>query len=101
MCIRDSFRIVHAFAGMQLYDFVQEVDVRLVLLDVMMPGSDGWEILGALKSHPVTSHIPVVVCTVLPERDLALALGAADFLAKPVLRPDLLAVLQRVLARDR
>jgi CheY-like chemotaxis protein len=95
------FRIQHAAASEDIYAVVHEQNICLILLDVMMPGNDGWEILGALKSHPATSDIPVVVCTVLPERDLALALGAADFLAKPVLRPDLLAVLQRVLTRDR
>jgi CheY-like chemotaxis protein len=67
----------------------------IVILDLMMPGQDGWEVLQLLKSNPATRQIPVVVCSVLKERDLALALGAVDFLAKPVTRADLVAVLER------
>lgn len=65
-----------------------------ILLDVMMPSRDGWEVLQLLKSNPETEGIPVVVCSILKERDLALALGAADFLVKPVARPDLLRSLE-------
>ncbi len=59
---------------------------QLVILDVMMPGTDGWEILGRIKQHPVTHHMPVIVCTVHPQSELALALGADGFLQKPVSR---------------
>jgi len=64
-------------------------------LDVMLPGIDGWELLGQLREHPQTSCIPVVVCTILPQEPLALALGAAAFLRKPVSREALLSALDR------
>jgi CheY-like chemotaxis protein len=67
----------------------------LIILDVMMPRVDGWEILGRLREHPGTREIPVVICTILAQRDLALALGAAGFLAKPFSRQSLLDVLDR------
>ena len=63
----------------------------------MMPTQDGWEILQALKAHAETSNIPVVVCSVLRERELALSLGAARFLAKPVSQRQLVDALQEVL----
>ena len=59
----------------------------IILLDVMMPGMDGYEVCSRLKSNPVTAHIPVVMVTVLNEvkdRVRGLEVGADDFLTKPV-----------------
>jgi len=71
---------------------------QLIILDVMMPEVDGWELLGRLRQHPETSHVPVIVCTILAQRELALSLGASDFVQKPISRQDLLAVLGRQLS---
>ncbi len=70
-------------------------DVDVVTLDVMMPFQDGWEILRQLRDNPTTRDIPVIVCSILPERDLAFAVGATDFLAKPVTRHALITALDR------
>ena len=67
-----------------------------IVLDVMLPGIDGWELLGRLREHPHTQGVPVVVCTILPQEELALALGAAAFLRKPVSRAALLQVLDQL-----
>ncbi len=67
----------------------------VIILDVMMPQVDGWEILGRLREHPETRHIPVIVCTILGQRELALALGAAGFLRKPFTRQALLEELNQ------
>jgi CheY-like chemotaxis protein len=72
----------------------------LVLLDVMMPEVDGWEVLMRLKQHEATAGLPVYVCTVLDQSELALSLGADGFLRKPITRQALLGVLE-VLARGR
>ncbi len=68
-----------------------------VVLDVMLPGTDGWELLGRLREHPALRGVPIIVCTILPQEQLALTLGAAAFLRKPVSRTDLLAALDRLL----
>jgi CheY-like chemotaxis protein len=68
-----------------------------VVLDLMMPGRDGWEFLRAVREEPGLQDLPVIVCSVLHEPDLALALGAQDVLKKPVAAADLLAALTRVL----
>jgi CheY-like chemotaxis protein len=70
-------------------------DPDLIVLDVMMPEVDGWELLGQLHNHPATSTIPITVCTVLPQEELALSLGASDFIRKPVTRRSFRAALQR------
>jgi CheY-like chemotaxis protein len=66
----------------------------LVLLDVMMPEVDGWEVLMRLKQHEATAGLPVYVCTVLDQSELALSLGAEGFLRKPFTRQALLQVLE-------
>ncbi len=68
----------------------------LIMLDVMLPGVDGWELLGRLREHPHTHGVPIIVCTILPQEDLALSLGAAAFLRKPVSRRTLLVALDRL-----
>jgi len=67
----------------------------LIILDVMMHNIDGWQVLSELRHEPTTSHIPVVVCTVLPLEEMALALGANAFLQKPVSQQQFLHMLDR------
>lgn len=64
-----------------------------IILDILMPGTDGWTLLGKLTSDPATATIPVIVCSVFNDPELAKALGAAAFIAKPVRREALLRVL--------
>ncbi|MBN1248472.1 MAG: response regulator [Anaerolineae bacterium] len=66
---------------------------KAIVLDVMLPGIDGWELLGRFREHPQTQDTPVAVCTILPQEKLALALGAAAFLQKPFTREALLSLL--------
>ncbi len=68
-------------AGLAL---AREIHPHVILLDVTMPGMDGWSVLGALKADPTLSDIPVVMVTFLEQRALASSLGAADYIMKPV-----------------
>jgi CheY-like chemotaxis protein len=70
----------------------------IVVLDVMMPGMDGWSVLELLRNHPESAGVPVVICSVVDDPELARVLGAAAHLKKPVARADLLATLRRCLA---
>jgi CheY-like chemotaxis protein len=72
-----------------------------IVLDVMLPEIDGWELLGRLREHPVMRALPIIVCTVMPQEQLALALGAADYLRKPVSREMLLSTLDRQVSSRR
>jgi CheY-like chemotaxis protein len=67
-----------------------------VLLDVLLPGLDGWEVLRRLKADPALGDVPVVIVTVIDEREVGIALGAVDYLLKPVQRERLLACLARI-----
>ncbi|NJM40142.1 MAG: response regulator [Anaerolineae bacterium] len=72
-----------------------ELQPALILLDVMMPGLDGWEVLQHLQSTPETGHIPVVVCSVMKEHKLAHSMGARGCLTKPVSQGDFLEMVRR------
>jgi CheY-like chemotaxis protein len=67
----------------------------VILLDVMMPDVDGWSVLGELKADAQTADIPVVMCTIADEEERGYALGAADYITKPVDRMRLLETVSR------
>ena len=79
----------------------EETMPDIILLDVLLQDIDGWELLGRFRAHPRLGEKPVIVCTILPQRDLALSLGAAGFLSKPLSRRQLLAALDAQLDRAR
>jgi CheY-like chemotaxis protein len=68
---------------------------QIIILDVMLPRIDGWELLGRFQHHPVLKEIPVVVFSILPQDQMAKDLGAMAFLKKPVSRDNLLAFLDQ------
>lgn len=80
-------------------NLAEKLSPQIIVLDVMMPRVDGWEILGRLRQHPLTSHVPVIVCTILAQKELALSLGASAFLCKPVTRQDFVAALDQQIER--
>jgi signal transduction histidine kinase/DNA-binding response OmpR family regulator len=69
-----------------------------VVLDIHLPGMDGWDVLSQIKADPLIAAIPVVVVSVLPERGRGFALGASDYLVKPVSKEGLLGAVWRALA---
>ncbi len=77
-------------------ELARELRPAAIVVDVMMSGRDGWTVLGQLREDPQTREVPVLVCTILPQEQLALTLGAAQFLRKPVKRKELLAALDRL-----
>ena len=93
-----DYQVVGATSGTEALRLAAEMDPALITLDVMMPTQDGWEILQALKDDPVTQRVPVVICSVLEDPALALSLGAAAYLNKPVTQADLLTTLDSLLA---
>lgn len=91
----EPYRVIQAVTGARALDLARELRPDLILLDVMIPSQDGWEILQSLRADPETSRAPIVICSVLPEQTLALSLGVDAFLPKPVTRAALLEALQR------
>jgi GAF domain-containing protein/CheY-like chemotaxis protein len=92
---KEGFRVVTAAGGEEGLRLAREVAPDVITLDVLMPGMDGWSVLGALKADAALADIPVVMLTMLDDRNLGYALGAADYLTKPIDRERLVAVLGR------
>jgi len=88
-----ALRVTTARDGQSGVDSVRSVRPDAVLLDIRLPGLDGWSVLRALKADPETRGIPVIVVSIVDERARGVALGAAAYLVKPVRRDDLLAAL--------
>jgi CheY-like chemotaxis protein len=91
----DGYRVVLAGSGELGLAEARRSPPAAIVLDVLLPGIDGWEVLRQLKSEPELRDVPVVIVTVVDEREVGLALGAADYLVKPVKREALLACLGR------
>lgn len=91
-----AYEVVEASNGADALRLAAASAPDAVVLDIMMPSLDGWEALQALKSDPATSSIPVIVCSVLRETELAIALGASGCLAKPISQEDLVRALWRL-----
>jgi CheY-like chemotaxis protein len=89
------YTLVSASDPGMISNLIEEFSPQVILLDVMMPSCDGWQILGQLRENPATSHIPLVICSILPQESLAYALGAADYIRKPVKRETFLQVLDQ------
>jgi Amt family ammonium transporter len=89
-----AWNVVGATSGPEARQMLTELHPAVILLDVMMPKEDGWELLRTLKSNTETAQIPVIVCSVLNEPALAASLGAAGYLPKPVSQQSLLQVLE-------
>jgi len=81
--------------GAEAPKLIETIRPAVVMLDVMMPRVDGWELLAAIKNNPATRDIPVIVCSVLKSPVLALNLGAAAYLPKPVSQQALIEALAR------
>jgi signal transduction histidine kinase/ActR/RegA family two-component response regulator len=88
--------VVTARDGQSGLDAVRRTRPTAVLLDIRLPGIDGWAVLKALKADPETSGIPVIVVSIVDERSRGVELGAAAYLVKPVRREELLAALAGV-----
>ena len=93
--VKEGFRVVLAESGEEGLKLAREIRPRVITLDVMMPHMDGWAVLGALKNDPEVNDIPVVMLTIVDNKNLGYALGATEYLSKPIDRDRLLSVLER------
>lgn len=89
-------RVVAATSGQEGLQLAQKLVPDAIVLDVMMPGMDGWELLQILRTRPQTANIPAIVCSVFNDPELAYSLGASLFLPKPVSRDSVLTALHQL-----
>jgi signal transduction histidine kinase/DNA-binding response OmpR family regulator len=93
---RAGFAVVAARGGQEGLRLVRELRPAAVTLDIMMPDLDGWTVLAAIKGDPALASIPVVLMSIIEEKNRGYALGAADYLVKPVDRTKLVEALTSI-----
>jgi signal transduction histidine kinase/ActR/RegA family two-component response regulator len=86
--------VVRCHDGAHALKLLRRKSPHAVVLDIRLPGMDGWELLRTIKSDARTEHIPVVLVTIVDERARGMAMGAYDYLIKPVSREDLIGSLR-------
>ena len=92
---KSGWRVATAGSGNEGLRLARQLKPMAITLDVMMPGLDGWAVLEVLKADPELSGIPVVMCTIVDDKKRGYALGANDYLVKPIDRSRLLTILTR------
>jgi len=81
---KDGFRVEVAADGRTGFELAKQLKPAVITLDVMMPRMDGWSVLTALKADPATANIPVIMLTIVDDKQMGFALGAADYFTKPI-----------------
>jgi len=102
-CLRSSgYHVIEAATGNDAVALARSAMPNLILMDLLLPGMDGWQATAELKSDPRLKHVPIVALTahaLSDERERIARLGCDAFLAKPCLPPDLIRTVDRILGR--
>jgi DNA-binding response OmpR family regulator len=92
---KEGFRVELAADGKTGLEMARRLKPEVITLDVMMPGLDGWAVLAALKADPATADIPVIMLTIVDDKQIGFALGASDYFTKPIDWSRLIASLKK------
>jgi DNA-binding response OmpR family regulator len=92
---KEGFCAVCAQSGAEGLELARELQPSLIVLDVMMPAMDGWSVLTRLKGNPEVSHIPVVMLTMVDNKEMGFSLGVDDYMLKPIERSGFVSVLRK------
>lgn len=98
----DGFNVVTATDAISTFDVLKDVDPALILMDIQLPGMDGWELTRRLKRNIATTHIPVIAVTAYGQQgdaERAREAGFMDFVAKPVSTRELPSIIRKHLGR--
>ncbi len=92
---KEGCNVLFAHDGLEALEIMRRTPPDVVTLDVMMPKMDGWSLLGVMKSDAALHHIPVVMLTIVDDRNLGYSLGASEYMTKPIDRSRLVAVIEQ------
>ncbi len=101
LLLTEGYRVIEATGGEAGLALARQESPDAITLDVLMPGMDGWAVLAALKADPSLAGIPVIMLTMLEDQHLGVALGASEYVTKPIDRDHLRALLARYRREDR
>ena len=93
--LESEYRIVMAESGAEVVQKARQLLPDAITLDVLMPGGNGFETLVALQKTPETANIPIIIVSIVDQKQVGFALGAADYLVKPIRKPVLLETIRK------
>jgi PAS domain S-box-containing protein len=93
--LESEYRIVTAESGADVVQKARQLRPDAITLDVLMPGGNGFETLVALRKTPETANIPIIIVSIVDQKQVGFALGAADYLVKPIRKPVLLETIRK------
>ena len=96
--VKEGFHVQTAVSGQEGLRLAAEIKPDVITLDVLLPSMDGWMVLSELKANPQVADIPVIIVTMVDHKQMGFALGAADYLIKPIERQRLLSVIGKYLS---
>ncbi len=91
-----GYRVENVYDGIEAIKKAKELQPFAIALDIMLPQKDGWEVMKDLKADPETRDVPIIIHSIIDKKDLGFALGAADYLVKPVDKATLLSRLKNL-----
>ena len=97
---KDAYNVVIANNGKEGIELARKIKPNLITLDILMPEMDGWSVLRTLKADPEVSKIPVVMASILDEKNKGFSLGAADFVSKPIEKDRLINSIQTLIGKS-
>jgi signal transduction histidine kinase/DNA-binding response OmpR family regulator len=97
---KNGYRVIHARDGAEALATLRKTPPDVVTLDVMMPNVDGWSVLAEMKSDHTLAHIPVIMLTIVDDRNLGWSLGASEYMTKPIDRERLVTLVHRFTNRS-
>ena len=94
-----GYKVYTATSGDEAVKRARSLRPSVITLDIMMPSTDGWEVLKQLKTDPVLTDIPVIICSIIEEKQQGIELGANDYLTKPIQRTTLVSAVNQACGR--
>ena len=91
-----GYQVELARNGADAIDMAKRLHPSVITLDLILPGKDGWQVMKELKRHPLCKHIPIIIVSIVDEKNLGFSLGAVEYFVKPVNRDELVQALDRV-----
>ena len=91
-----GYRVEIAHDGAEAVEKAKHLHPNVITLDLLLPMKDGWQVMRELKRHPLCKHIPIIIVSIIDEKNLGFSLGAVDYFVKPVNKEELLEAMDRV-----
>jgi signal transduction histidine kinase/DNA-binding response OmpR family regulator len=91
-----GFHVIAITNPSNIIEQIKTIQPYAITLDIMMPSKDGWQVIEEIKSDPDTAHIPVIICSIVEDKDRAYQLGAVDYLVKPILEDEMVESLKQL-----